>query len=72
MVEEGYLLFIEKICSCIDGSPSLDKLEFLCLVLDLVKLKLKIDLVTFRQFEIRDKVVEVQQEEVRETDEPKG
>ena len=72
MVEEGYLLFIEKIRSCIDGSPSLDKLKFLCLVLDLVKLKLKIDLVTFRQFEIWDEVVEVQQGEVRETDEPKG
>lgn len=72
MVKKGYLLFIKKISSCIDGSPSLDKLEFLCLVLDLVKLELKKDLVTFRQFEIWYKVVEVQQEEVRETDEAKG
>lgn len=72
MVEEGYLLFIEKIRSCIYGSSSLDKLEFFCLVLDLVKLELKIDLMAFRQFEIWDKVVEVQQEEVRETDEAKG
>jgi hypothetical protein len=72
MVKEGYLLFIEKIRSCIDGSPSLDKLEFLCLVLDLVKLELKIDLMAFRQFKIWDEVVEVQQEEVREADEAKG
>jgi hypothetical protein len=35
-------------------------------------LEFKIDLMAFRQFEIWDKVVEVQQEEVRETDEAKG
>jgi hypothetical protein len=60
MVEKSYLLFIEKICSCIDGSPCLEKLEFLCLVLDLVKLELKINLMAFRQFEIWDEIVEVQ------------
>ncbi len=60
MVEEGYLLFIEKISGCIGGCPSLNKLEFLCLVLYLIKLEFKVDLMVFWQFEIWDIIVEVQ------------
>jgi hypothetical protein len=70
MVKEGYLFFIDKIRGRVYTCPRLDNLKFLCLVLNLVKLELKIDFMAFQQFGIWDKVVEVKQKEVRETDEP--